>query len=86
MERAAAHYRRDLKKLTQSITAFLGRLDDLMKEPSTDERGRRIAKLCNAMEMVNDQVRYGSLGINFRTDKKPERQYRRSATLLNLAE
>ena len=74
MERAAAHYRRDLKKLTEGVTGFLARLDRVMREPSTAERGNKIVELCNALDMLNDGVRYGSLGINFRTDKKPARQ------------
>lgn len=63
-QRAASHYRRELRTLTESVTVFLARLDTLMQEPSTVERGRRIAKLCNAMELINDQVRHRSLGIN----------------------
>lgn len=73
MERAAAQYRRDLRKITEGVTGFLTRLDQLMQEPSTVERGKRIAALSNELEMLNDSVRYGSLGINFRTDKKPAR-------------
>lgn len=74
MERAASQYRRDLRKLTEAVTGFLARLDALMQQPSTVERGKKIAALSNALEMTNDQVRYGSLGINFRTDTKPTRK------------
>lgn len=81
MERAAAHYRRNLKKLTESVVAFLGQLDVLMNQPSTVERGKKIALLCNSMEMVNDGVRYGALGIDFRKDKKSKRYEEHSAAL-----
>lgn len=74
MERAASHYRRELVKLTEGVTEFLAILDVLMRQPSTQERGKKIAKLSNAMEMLNDRIRYGALGINFRTDTKPAAQ------------
>lgn len=80
MERAASHYRRELKKLTEGITGFLARLDALMQEPSTVERGKRLAKLSNDLELLNDSVRYGTLGINFRADTKPARKAALSAT------
>ena len=71
MMQAATQYHRDLKKLTETVKAFIARLDELMSQPSTVERGQRIAKICNALEMTNDSIRYGSLGIDFRTDKNP---------------
>lgn len=67
---ARTQYRRDLVKLTEGVIVFLRRLDELMQQPSTVERGRKIAALSNALEMMNDQIRYESLGINFRTDDK----------------
>ena len=70
----AHRYRRDLKTLTEAVTAFLSQLDELMKQPSTGERGNKIAWLCNSMEMINDQIRYGTLGIDFRTDNKPAKK------------
>lgn len=71
---SAARYRKDLKKLTEGVTEFLARLDHTMKQPSSVERGRKIARLCNALEILNDCMRYGALEINFRTDKKPVRE------------
>ena len=70
MERAASHYKRELVKLTVGVMEFLRRLDVLMHEPSTVERGREIAKLSNALEILNDRVRYHTLGVDFRKDNK----------------
>ncbi len=62
--------RKALQGLSDSALVFLGRLDQLMRQPESRERGAAIAKLANAFEMVNDQVRYGPLGVDFRTDDK----------------
>lgn len=85
MERAAAHYRRSLKKLTESVIAFLGQIDVLMKQPSSDERGRKIARLCNSIEMINDGIRYSTLGVDFRKDKKSKRYEEHQETLSKFA-
>jgi len=45
-------------------------MDVLMSRPSTEQRGRDIALLLNALEMANDQARYGELGFDFRNDPK----------------
>jgi hypothetical protein len=83
MRSAATHYKRDLRKLTEGVTAFLAILDREMGQPSTEMRGRRIAKLCNDLDMLNDRIRYSALGIDFRTDSKPARK---AALASNLAE
>jgi hypothetical protein len=74
MERAAPYYRRELVRLTEGVGVYLAKLDAIMKMPGTVERGKLIAKLSNDLEMLNDGVRYGALGIDFRTDTKPERK------------
>jgi len=66
------HIRKALKALSGTVGEFLRLLDETMQGPSTFERGRRIAKLCNALDMANDGVRYNHLGVNFRRDKKPK--------------
>lgn len=50
-------YRKALASLTSDVRAFLIELDYEMKKPSTNERGKRIAALSNALEMANDKVR-----------------------------
>ena len=66
----ARRQRNALAMLTLNVRAFLDRLDEAIKEPSTVERGKKIAQLANALEMANDTARYGALDIDFRTDKK----------------
>lgn len=68
----ARRYKVVLKELTSEVTKALRALDAAMKEPESVERGRRIAGIANALEMVNDSVHYFSLGVDWRTDKKTE--------------
>jgi len=64
------NYLKPLKGLSGGVTVFLARLDDVMKQPESGVRGQRIAKLCNALDMLNDTIRYGYLGVDYRKDKK----------------
>lgn len=59
-----------LKNLTTTVSHYLVLIDAEMKKPSDGERGKRISKLTNALEMANDQARYFGLGIDWRKDKK----------------
>ena len=59
-----------LNSLTDAVMVCLREIDKEMQKPSTVDRGKRIATICNALEMVNDQARYFGLGIDYRTDKK----------------
>lgn len=59
-----------LKALTKTCGEALRAIDHEMSQPSTPERGRRIASICNALEMANDHARYFALGVNYRTDVK----------------
>ena len=74
--RSEAKERRDLREalefLVESVRRHLEALDREMKAPSSNERGRRVAALCNALERAKDQVRYGALGIDFRTNAPRE--------------
>jgi hypothetical protein len=65
-------YRASLVAVTSAVRTFLAALDGEMKNPSTVERGKRIAALCNSLEMVNDNARYFALGIDYRKDKKQD--------------
>jgi hypothetical protein len=47
--------------LSDGVKTFLAVLDEEMKKPSSYERGVRIAKLCNEMEMFNDRIRMFTL-------------------------
>lgn len=64
------NYFKPLKGLSDGVTVFLARLDEEMKSPSSENRGRVIAKLCNDLDMLNDTIRYGYLGVDYRKDKK----------------
>ena len=66
----AKKYKAALQKLTLAVRAHLDALDLEMTKPSDVERGRRVAGLCNQLEIANDHARYFGLGIDFRTDRK----------------
>lgn len=70
-ERAA---RRHLGDLIATVRAFSAQIDALMVQPSTVERGKKVAALVNALNYVSDQALYNGLGFDFRKDwltKKP---------------
>lgn len=46
-------------------------IDAEMVKPSTPERGKRIGEALNALNMAVDQVRFFTLGVDFRRDKNP---------------
>lgn len=52
-ERQTRELRRYLRNLTQSVDHFLVRLDAKMKEPSTEDRGRFIARVANDLDLQN---------------------------------
>jgi hypothetical protein len=70
MDAEARKYKKALEGLTTAVMRHLGMLDKVMKEPESPERGKKIALLCNALDMANDQVRYSELGVDFRKDNK----------------
>ena len=55
-------YKKYLKELTKQVKVCVKALDDHMELPSTQERGKNIAKILNQLEMVNDQARHFGLG------------------------
>lgn len=61
--------RRKLSEMTDQVRGFLSMFDALMAQPSSVERGRAIAKLCNRLAMYNDGVRYFWCGVDYRKDK-----------------
>ncbi len=73
-EKLCLKSRNELKKhlvdLTNAVMKSIEVLDVEMKSPSDVDRGRRIAKICNYLEMANDSARYFGLGIDYRKDKK----------------
>lgn len=63
-----------LRLLTKSVRRFLAQLDVLMCQPSTEERGRNIARLCNDLDLVNDSARHFGLNIDLKTGKEVKRE------------
>ena len=58
--KTARQYRSDLDLLTKQVTLYLAKLDHLMSQPSSDQRGRDIAKLSNELQLANDiAIRFG---------------------------
>jgi hypothetical protein len=66
----ARKLRKALEKATNNVIVFGARLDIIMQTPTSKERGSAVSKLLNELDMANDGIRYGELGVNFRTDDK----------------
>ena len=60
-----------LRKLVNDNQQFMRWLDAEMVKPTSVERGRRIAQALNSLGMAVDQVRFFTLGVDFRKDKNP---------------
>jgi hypothetical protein len=69
-KKQARNYKKHLKDLTINVGRCLKAIDETMRMPESKDRGSRIAKICNALEMANDRARYFGLNIDYRTDKK----------------
>ena len=54
--------RKYLKFLVSAVTQSLGALEAEMRKPSTYERGSRIARISNFLEMEKDRARHFGLG------------------------
>ena len=54
--------RKYLKDLTKTVKICINALDDAMKRPSDENRGKLIAKVLNDLEMANDCARHFGLG------------------------
>jgi hypothetical protein len=62
--------RKYLKQLVKDVTAHIKNMDEVMKGPSTFERGKTIAKLINELDIAKDIARAYGLDINLQTGKK----------------
>ena len=73
--RLVRQQRKALVILTENVRQFLWHMDRTMEGPSTVERGKHIAALCNALALANNHVRYFTLGVDYRKDKawKPKK-------------
>ncbi len=71
------NHEKDLKKLlkestnfSREIYRFIGWMDAEMKRPSTDERGKRLARAINGLEMFADKFSHFTLNQSFETISK----------------
>ena len=69
-QREIRNLRGSLKALTTRVAQCLDALDRWMKQPSTVERGRAIARISNALELANDEARFFGLHVDWRKEKK----------------
>lgn len=63
-------YEKSLRALVGDVQVVIRWLDAEMVKPSDVNRGKRIAKVTNALEMEIDKIRYFTLGVDYRTDNK----------------
>lgn len=54
-----------MRELSMTVAACLEALDRQMRQPSTVERGKNIAKICNVLELQNDSVLHSTLHYTF---------------------
>ena len=64
--KAERELRKHLRDLITTCEATIAALDTEMKKPSDVNRGKRIAALCNALEMQKDVAKHFGLGIPFK--------------------
>jgi hypothetical protein len=64
--------RKALQLLSDSSLFFLNYLDTVIGPEIPREMGKKLAKAVNSFDFVNDQVRFGHLGVDFRKDDKSE--------------
>lgn len=62
-QRQARELKKHLRDLTVCVTQCLAALDAEMLKPSTPERGSRIARISNALNLQNDIARRFGLGL-----------------------
>lgn len=62
--------RRELSDLVTQVAICCRCLDDEMKKPASPERGGRIAKITNALEMQKDSARHFGLHQPLKKNKK----------------
>lgn len=72
-KRALRDTRRHLRALTAAVRAFLVALDAEMAKPASPERGRRVARLANDLDLANDAALHFGLGEALRPRKKAPR-------------
>ncbi len=62
-------YKKHLISLTKTVAQFLTAFDIIMKEKSTALRGKKLAKICNALDMSNDSAMHFGLDYGWKKIK-----------------
>lgn len=62
LRRERTDLRIQLRDLTFSVTRAIAALDAEMQQPSTVERGKRIAQICNGLQLANDIAKRFGIG------------------------
>jgi hypothetical protein len=70
MRNECVDLRKALQSLSDSALLFLNYLDTVIGPEIPLEMGKKLAKAANLFDFVNDQVRFGHLGVDFRKDDK----------------
>jgi hypothetical protein len=70
LKRENRKLKKNLKDLTKCVGDVLACIDKEMSQPSTNKRGKRIAKLANALDMANDSALHFGLGLSFKEINK----------------
>jgi len=65
MDKSEREVRRHLKELTQNVAVALARIDAVMDQPESNERGEMIAAIVNDLELANDSAMRFGLGMSF---------------------
>ena len=62
--------RRKLAELAEQVRRFIACIDQIMTEPESHERGKKMANLCNQMALYNDAIRYFWCDVDYRKDTR----------------
>jgi hypothetical protein len=75
--RTTKKLRAELRALVATCESCLSALDREMKQPSNEQRGKRVAYICNQLELQKDMAKHFGLGMPLRADKKPSSAIRK---------
>jgi hypothetical protein len=64
--------RKHLSELVAACKNHIAYLDAEVAKPSSLERGKRTAALCNSLEFATDCARHFGLGVDLETGKRPK--------------
>lgn len=63
-------HRREVEQLVEVVEGFLLGVDKVMQMPASPEKGRKIALLCNGLEMAKDHAKHFGLGKSLKRTSK----------------